>query len=318
MDDIYQLLPKHFRNECSEQEEKIVDQFRNEHPLEYQSLARLHDRGTIEIKEFDRQAALKKVKIAVHKNSLNKKEAKIFKFIPKWTIAMPAAALILITVGLYFLGSSILFQKNQTSYLNETNSVQKILLEDGSIVWLNKNARLTYPKHFNEAKRKVSLKGEGFFDVAKNPDQPFVIGTDYATITVLGTSFNVNSNSKTTDVSVATGKVQVESLTSSDKVYLHPGFSASATLSKITQFETSNKNYLSWKTGIFTFNETSIEQAVQDLNKYYNKEIILKDEVSCSLTANFDNADFNEILEIMQVTCDLRIESVNQQIEIYK
>jgi transmembrane sensor len=84
-------------------------------------------------------------------------------------------------------------------------------LPDGSRVWLNAGSKLTFSKDFGGKIREVSLVGEAFFDVVKNPDKPFVIHTSTIDIKVLGTQFNVKSypTDKTTETALLRGSVEV-------------------------------------------------------------------------------------------------------------
>jgi transmembrane sensor len=94
-----------------------------------------------------------------------------------------------------------------TNYGTRTTQV----LPDGSRVWLNAGSKLVFGKNFGENLREVTLTGEAFFDVAKNPDIPFVIHTNTLDIRVLGTQFNVKSypTDKTTETSLIRGSVEV-------------------------------------------------------------------------------------------------------------
>lgn len=84
-------------------------------------------------------------------------------------------------------------------------------LPDGSRVWLNAGSKLTFTKNFGDSIREVSLTGEAFFDVVKNPKKPFVIHTSTIDVKVLGTQFNVKSypTDKTTETSLLRGSVEV-------------------------------------------------------------------------------------------------------------
>ena len=73
--------------------------------------------------------------------------------------------------------------------VNETNTLITTL-EDGSVIYLAQNSLFSYPQDFESASRNVELKGEAFFDIAPNPDKPFIIETGEALIQVLGTAFN--------------------------------------------------------------------------------------------------------------------------------
>ena len=67
----------------------------------------------------------------------------------------------------------------------------KIVLPDSSTVWLNANARLVYPRSFEDVNRKVSISGEAFFQVRKDKNHPFIVDIGELQVEVLGTSFNV-------------------------------------------------------------------------------------------------------------------------------
>ncbi|GAB3939611.1 FecR family protein [Spirosoma harenae] len=95
--------------------------------------------------------------------------------------------------------------------VNTGNRVLNILLDDGSLVTLRPNSRLSYPKHFNKDHRTVYLNGEAFFEVIRNPAKPFLIYANQTVTRVLGTSFLVRAfeNEKNVVVTVRTGRVSV-------------------------------------------------------------------------------------------------------------
>jgi transmembrane sensor len=87
----------------------------------------------------------------------------------------------------------------------------KLLLPDGSQVWLNSGSKLSYDKTYGNGIREVSLSGEAYFDVVRNPARPFVIHTSSIDIRVLGTAFNVKSfpGEKNTETSLIRGSIEV-------------------------------------------------------------------------------------------------------------
>jgi len=105
--------------------------------------------------------------------------------------------------------------KNQETKLlslhNEINSPTLVTaLEDGSVIYLSEQATIHYPEHFQDDKRTVTLQGNAFFEVSKQPERPFIIDTDIAKIEVLGTFFYVKNNDKSSFLlSVRNGEVQV-------------------------------------------------------------------------------------------------------------
>jgi hypothetical protein len=95
--------------------------------------------------------------------------------------------------------------------INNSNAPLSIKLEDGSVIALAKNAKLSYPKHFEPNKRQVFLSGEAFFEITKNPQKPFYVYSNEVITKVLGTSFTIKAfeDSPEVIVSVKTGKVSV-------------------------------------------------------------------------------------------------------------
>ena len=107
----------------------------------------------------------------------------------------------------------------------KNGSKTKIKLPDGTQVWLNAGSRLTYDKDFGNRIREVTLTGEGFFDVVRNEQKPFIIHTTKMDVKVLGTRFNVRSypNDKTTEASLIHGSIEVSLKDRpSEKIILKP------------------------------------------------------------------------------------------------
>jgi ferric-dicitrate binding protein FerR (iron transport regulator) len=104
-------------------------------------------------------------------------------------------------------------------------SKTKLVLPDGTQVWLNSGTKLSYTKAYGNRLREVSLSGEAYFDVVKNPERPFVIHTSKINIKVLGTAFNVKSypGEKKTETSLVRGSIEVTfNSRPSEKIILKP------------------------------------------------------------------------------------------------
>lgn len=136
-------------------------------------------------------------------------------------LAVAATVLIVILTGVYLstrkaqkgIDTSLeaYIPKNSLRRLNETKEPMMVVLEDGSKVILQPNSSLSYPGRFIADKREVYLTGEAFFEVAKNPNKPFLVYYNNIVTRVLGTSFSIKTNKSTqhVEVSVKTGRVQV-------------------------------------------------------------------------------------------------------------
>ncbi|MBK9014040.1 MAG: FecR domain-containing protein [Saprospiraceae bacterium] len=131
-------------------------------------------------------------------------------------LAIAAAILLLVAAPLVlrkFMGSNAEMGRFATG---DSPAVQPLELADGSKVWLNAQSSLQFFTENEGKDRRVELTGEAFFEVAKNPQRPFVVKTNLGEVTVLGTSFNVRSlpGSPTLEVNVSTGKCAFNQLAS--------------------------------------------------------------------------------------------------------
>lgn len=92
-----------------------------------------------------------------------------------------------------------------------SDAVKMAVLEDGSVIWLDKNSSITYPERFRGNQRRIKLQGTAYFQVAHNKEKPFIVKSGALDVQVLGTTFVVSDALKSTDkaVTVLTGKVSV-------------------------------------------------------------------------------------------------------------
>lgn len=160
-----------------------------------------------------------------------------------------AASLLLLSFYLVFDQGWLSSQQQ----ISTTDEITKIELTDGSVVWLNKDSELKYPKHFDGEYRQVSLKGEGFFEVTANAEWPFSVQTDNTQIKVLGTSFNVNDNQDdgTVEVAVNSGKVSFSSKSNGVEEIIYLGRNEIGIYSKrehsMVKRSNDNGNNPAWK-----------------------------------------------------------------------
>lgn len=309
MPNIYNILSKHFLKETSPEEESVIEKFKKNNPTEYRLLLELWNKeGVIEVKDFNTEEAWKSVleKVGIEK----KKPIVVVPFYKRYSrVAAIAAVLIIAVVAAYYF-----VQPSQTMEPIVTKTIsgkeaEMIVLSDGSKVWLNDDASLAYSDEFSNNQRLVALTGEAYFEVYKNPAKPFVVKTSNAMVTVLGTSFNIDSDEGKTAVTVNTGKVKVSNKENSDYVVITKGKAADVIGMRVEQHEMNNPNYLAWKTGEFVFNETEISRVLDDLNTYYSKRLSIKnvEQTNCSLTANFKQAKIEDVIEIIELTCDVKV-----------
>jgi ferric-dicitrate binding protein FerR (iron transport regulator) len=160
----------------------------------------------------------------------------------KW--GATAAVLCICIISVLFIWKQKAEHANLLTMSNEDGAPTMVsTLEDGSVVYLSARTSLQYPDRFTDDKREVSLQGNAFFDIIRNPDKPFIIGTKQVVIEVLGTSFNVKSpDDAAFSLSVRHGEVRVTSKTNGQTVNVIAGETAllqSRSLQKVKTTDTA-------------------------------------------------------------------------------
>lgn len=316
MRDIYEILSRHFAEEGSEKDKIAIETFKNDHDLEYQMLARLWQRNDVQVKDFDADKAWQSMGIS----EKTTRDTRIVRMTP--ALLRFAAAVIIFMMGaaiVYYYQVYTPIQNAKTVHVSNPKRGTDIALADGTIVWLNKNANISYPKLFTGKSRTLEFSGEAFFNVKKDPDRPFIIRTQNSLITVLGTSFNVRSTDNITVITVKSGHVRIRNLTTAKVEIITPGYTAKIERDQLIKFQTKSPNYLSWKTGSFKFNHASLKQVISDLNTYYDKKIVIdeKKPVDCNLTAQFNKTSQQDILNIIKLTCTCEIRESEDSYYVY-
>jgi transmembrane sensor len=186
----------------------------------------------------------------------------------------------------------------------------ELLLADGSKIYLNRDSKLTYPKEFGRNNRKVSLRGEAFFDIAPDASRPFIIDAGKASVRVLGTSFNVMTDNghNEVEVYVSSGKVMLSSTDGSRSVTLEPEYVGKVSEAASSQTLNTNVNYLSWHTELLVYDGERLEVVFEDLKRTFNIEIRAGDPAinDFRLTSPFEHQPQDTIIKLICTTFNLR------------
>jgi transmembrane sensor len=146
----------------------------------------------------------------------------------------------------------------------------QLLLADGTRVWLNATSRLVFPAAFNGPRRQVFLEGEGYFEVARNTDRPFIVHAGKTATTVLGTSFSVRNYDASVVTTLRSGKVQVAA--GAQTLLLQPNeqstfFADNGSLQKKT---VDPGDYMAWVKGDLYFESVPLGSITESLSRYYD------------------------------------------------
>lgn len=275
----------------------------------------------------------------------------------RWLVAFSMAVVVVLAASIYYLSGTegnnkdaeTAHSKNQISTKN--GSKTSLVLPDGTKVWLNSGSQLVYDKNYGNKLREVSLIGEAYFDVIKNPERPFLIHTSKMDVKVLGTAFNVKCypGEKTTETSLVRGSLEISLKDRQEKIMLKPNeklvinnedFSKLKTgeaaavnipvrknekpiisLSHLTLLPADNTVIeTAWVQNRLIFNSESFEEVALKMERWYNVKIdfddeSLKDE---KLTGNFERETVVEALNALRLVASFTYTIKNEKITIFK
>lgn len=214
------------------------------------------------------------------------------------------AASILVTV---LILTNIIDKKSNViySYANFLpDSVKQVKLKDGSTVWLNTNAMITFSEKYMDKERRVKLKGLAFFEVEKDSLRPFVVETEAFSVKVLGTAFSVNSDysKNKSEAVLLRGSIQLEDKAGESLAVLHPGQQAlySNTLKTLEINEIDANSYSLWRFHLISLPNASIADIINSLEHTYGVKILVDSEDIKQHKYNFyykEHDDLNNVLE---------------------
>ena len=203
------------------------------------------------------------------------------------------------------------------------SEISQVTLPDGTSVTLNAGSTLTYPAKFEGGFRKVTLQGEGWFEVAHDKTKPFIVAAGNARIRVVGTTFSVNTKTyrNTGEVILSSGIVKVYYAEKPGQTdMLLPGEKAELPADGSAIIKTTNHdlNFLSWKTKHMIFDNTRLNEVVALLSRVYHTNIRLSgnDLSDCRITTTFDNQSLESVLNVLKATLDLQVRDTGAGIEI--
>jgi len=224
-----------------------------------------------------------------------------------------------------------------------------MLLPDGSKVWLNSESRLEYKKKFNDSIREVTLEGEGFFEVVKHKQHPFIVHTSDIDIKVLGTAFNVKSYPKESciETTLLRGLIEVTNKKdrSSTKVLLYPHDklvfnketgnpnrilptrTQNVAMSKPFEKTTLSKNIAdsalaetSWLFNKLVFDGQTLRQSAAKLERWYNVNIHFRDDKVGNMPIRYplSNETIEEALKALQYIEPFNYRINGNEIDIWR
>jgi ferric-dicitrate binding protein FerR (iron transport regulator) len=292
-----------------------------------------HDVANPAVVEESLQKVLRNLELPAASSVIETDEFKIRsgRFIP-WMRA--AAAVILLVAGFFFINRNTAKKEEPiaavASVVEKHNSKgvkSTIELSDGSKIWLNADSKIEYPEVFAGNTREITLHGEAFFEVAKNPLKPFIIHLDKGTIRVLGTSFNVRAydDEKYVTTSVATGKVAFipkykSKAKKQDTLFITPDNKVSYAYNedKISVKPTISNEDKAWTEGKLIFRNIRFEDMAAELERSFGKKVVFVSEKvkNYRITGSFPNDTLDNIMFYLSRIKDLKYKITNTELII--
>ena len=232
-----------------------------------------------------------------------------------------------------------LWQKKEQLSPHDTHIVagkgirKKVVLPDGTLVWLNAGSKLSYDTGFNQQKiRQVFLIGEAFFDVAHRKSQPFIVHTEKISVKVLGTAFNIQAypGENKSEATLIRGSIELSvNDQSGQKVILNPSEKFAFSTEKKTMVidhvepvKIGNDEYIeetSWKDNQLVFQNETLEDLKPRLERWFNIQISIRSEQPkhYRFTGVFKNESINDALMAMQLIKPFTFKLTRYDVIIY-
>ena len=242
------------------------------------------------------------------------------------------AAVILLVVGvtsIFFINSYRNSNKDENlteeafiTKANPSGKKTKVILEDGSTIYLNSKSTVTYPSDFI-AKREIKLDGEAYFEVAEDTLHPFSVEANGIITTALGTSFNISTfnDEQKVAVTLLTGKVKVNQVGSDAFLHLVPGEESILAQDdeRLEKYQVTAVDKILWIEGILKFDDSSFQEMQEILERWYGVKILVEGTPkNLNGSGVFDNQEsLRNVMNVMSKTLEFDFE-INDQVVTVK
>lgn len=208
------------------------------------------------------------------------------------------------------LGNTFINTKEDTSYNTlkvPFGKKTQVTLADGSKLWVNAGTVVKFPSSFQKDKRTIYVDGEIYIEVTKDKSRPFIVETSNFNVQVYGTIFDVKAykNNTTQKVVLVEGSVGVT--TADTKMMMKPSEMVVFDAQRLTKSKVEVANHISWQKGYLTFMETTLEEVLTELSRYYN---VTFSEISDDVKGNvctgkiFLSENLEDVLETLETLTD--------------
>lgn len=265
-----------------------------------------------------------------------------------------AGCIFLLLISYYFIdktNTSYIHNQNKPAKINEITSKtgvrSKLVLPDGTLVWLNAGSKLIYSDDFNQKLREVKLEGEAFFDVTRDAGHPFIVHVSNINIIVKGTAFNVKSypQDETVETTLLRGLIEVSRkdnpngplviLRPNEKLIFdkhlntlaprssanHSGRDHDISITSISKtIPDSNKVETAWVYNRLVFDGDNFQELAEKMERWYNVKMVFHDRelLHYRFKGAFSAETIVEALNALQFTAKFSYQIDNNEIILFK
>lgn len=203
----------------------------------------------------------------------------------------------------------------------EAGATDHYVLEDGTEIWMNVGSQVTYPKHFGDGARIVELRGEAYFKVKHDEKRPFVVVTPYFNAIDLGTGFNIKAyNKEHASITLCEGKVAVSLSEQQPLTNLSPGEKAELTSHGLDISHADTDMATAWMHGYFSYDGATVGEVLDDLARYYGKEIVAEDKTVLDTKVKFwasKRDSFHDVMRYLLYTSGIDMYMTDSSEKVY-
>ncbi len=242
-------------------------------------------------------------------------------------VLSPNTSRLISRVSLHMESDKSLRYEDPTGHADGWNQLEvpprldcRLVLSDGTEVWLNSRTSIRFPFTFTGNSREVEVSGEAYFNVTPDTEKPFIVHTPQGEIKVLGTSFNVNTYEEgVVATSLVSGSVRAAG--DGGTAILKPGQEAVWRTNKpmeVSRFDQRDK--LSWMQGVYYFKAADFQTIAKAIERWYSLELVVdKPELAAyEFDVKLDkNKPVEDFMEILRVTKGLHYRIVGKELHIF-
>lgn len=300
--DFDQLMERYVTGKVSEQERKKIEAW-----LE---VMKTEDNTDLELSDEDEARIFQK--LTSNQTTVDdvvalrpKRKARL----DRWMLRI-AASLVIVSLVSYTAWYFTASPENQLEVVSK-NGIEKIILNDGSLVWMHGESKVMYYEKQNDGARYTTFEGEALFEVVKDANHPFIVQCGDVKVKVLGTSFSIKTNPEHVELTVLTGKVNLSSSANTEGIDVLPQekviYKSNGEFEKLSTNQqeiasiTKNTDYN------MQFTNNRMDDVITRIESKFNVSVKLSDKNirDCQITADFTDQSLEKSLQLITEVLDV-------------